>query len=126
MNGLLWILQVVVAFFCLSGAGWRIANYAQAALDVPSIGALSHGGWIAIGVFEIVCALLLILPRAFRFKPTLTVFAALALTVEMLLITLLHFRYVGTSLQASNPGVWTLGLALLSAFIAYGRWKVRP
>ncbi|RZA23110.1 MAG: hypothetical protein EOP10_13620 [Proteobacteria bacterium] len=126
MNILLWILQAVVAFFCLSGAGWRIANFAQASQDVPSIGALSYGTWIAIGVFEIVCALLLVLPRAFHFKPILTAFAASGLAVEMLLVTLLHARYFGASLQASNPGVWTFGLAILSAFIAYGRFKIRP
>ncbi len=126
MNLLLWILQVAVAFFCISGAGWRIANYAQASQDVPSVGALSQGVWIAIGVFEIVCALLLVLPRAFDFKPILTVFAASALVVEMLLVTLLHARFFGATLQASNPGVWTLGLAIVSAFIAYGRLRLRP
>src|SRR5690606_33125576 len=41
MNIILWILQVLVAFLCGSGALWRVANYAKDAQDIASVRALS-------------------------------------------------------------------------------------
>jgi hypothetical protein len=126
MNILLWVLQAIVAFFSLSGAGWRIANYEQASQDIPSVAALSYSMWVAIGAYEIICGLLLIFPRAFHFKPILTPIAASALAIEMLLLSILHFRYFGLVMQSSNPGIWTVSLAVVSAFIAYGRFVLKP
>lgn len=126
MNILLWILQTLIALFCIMGALWRFSNYEQAAKEIASIKALSHGMWNAIGVFEIVCAMGLILPGAFEMKPILTPIAAVCLTVEMLLITGLHARFFGFQLKPTNPALWTILLAALSAFVAYGRFVLKP
>lgn len=126
MNILLWFFQVVVALFCISGAAWRFSNYAEASVQIPSVGALPYGVWNAIGLFEVVCALGLILPAALKLKPSLTFLAAACLTVEMLLITALHAHFFGFQAQATNPAMWSLALAAMSAFVAYGRAKLAP
>ena len=126
MNILLWVLQILIAVFCIMGAAWRFSNYEQAAKDIASMKALSFGMWNAIGVFEIVCALGLILPGAFNMMPILTPIAAVCLTVEMLLVTGLHARYFGFQLKPTNPAIWTIMLAALSAFVAYGRFVLNP
>jgi formate-dependent nitrite reductase membrane component NrfD len=125
MNILLWILQVLVAWFCVVGAVWRFLNYDQAAKGIVSVQALSYGTWNAIGVFEIGCSLGLILPGAFKVKPSLTPIAAACLAVELLLVTGLHVHYFGFQFQATNPAAWSFTLAILSAFVAYGRLKLR-
>jgi hypothetical protein len=125
MNLLLWIVQVVVALFTCAGAAWRISNYEMAATQVASVGALPYVVWAAIGAFEIVCALGLILPGLLKMKRSWTPLAASALAVEMLLVSGLHCYYFGLRMAASNPALWTLALAALSALVAYGRkgWK---
>lgn len=123
MNVCLWVVQGVVAFFCISGAAWRYSNYATAK-DIASLQALSFGAWNAIGAFEVVCALLLILPAFFKWSPKITPIAATCLAVELLLVTALHVHYFGFELKAANPGTWSFGLAVLSAFIAYGRFQM--
>jgi hypothetical protein len=103
-----------------------MANYEAASKDVASMGALSQGAWNAIGIFEILCALCLILPGALNIKPVLTPIAAAALAVEMILISALHLKFFGLSFQASNPAMWTISLSALAAFIAYGRFVLKP
>jgi hypothetical protein len=126
VNIFLWILQIGIAVFCGAGAVWRFFNYAAAAQDVPSMAALSRATWNIIGVFEVVCALGLVLPGLLGMKPGLTPIAASLLAVEMLLITVLHAKYFGLTFQATNPAIWSLGLSLAAAFVAYGRFVVRP
>lgn len=122
MNILLWVLQAVIALFCISGSAWRFFNYEQAAKDVPSMAALPYSVWNLIGAFEIICALGLILPGLLNIKPHLTPIAAAALAVEMLLVSALHVKYFGFQMQATNPAMWSISLCLISAFIAYGRF----
>lgn len=124
MNVLLWILQIGVALFCGAGSAWRLINYPQEAQRVASLGALPQGVWALIGVIEIVCALGLIVPP-FMGRPGLVAWAALALTVEMLLVTALHANFFGLRFSAENPAIWSLGLALAAAVIAWGRFAGR-
>ena len=126
MNIFLWFFQIVIAAFSIMGSIWRFLNYDQAALDVASVGALSKGTWNAIGAFEIVCAVGLILPGILKIKPNLTAIAAACLTVEMLLISALHVNYYGFQIQPTNPAMWTIMLSVLAAFVAYGRLALKP
>ena len=121
MNILLWVVQVVIALFCCAGSAWRIINYDMAAKQVASVAALPYAAWVALGAFEVLCALGLIVPGLFKWKPRLTVLAAQGLGVEMLLVSALHFWYFGPLLSPTNPALWSLGLAALSAFVALGR-----
>lgn len=126
MNIVLWALQGVLAFFCVSGAVWRFKNYEEASKDVPSMAALSQGMWNAIGAFEIICALGLILPGLLKMKTILTPIAAACLAVELLLVTALHVSHFGFEVKATNPATWSFALAILAAFIAYGRFVLKP
>jgi hypothetical protein len=125
MNIVLWVAQIVVALYAFLGSAWRFFSYETAAQGVPSVQALPHGVWIVIGVFEVVCALGLILPGLLRQGYHWTYYAAVGLAVEMSLVTLLHVRYFGVSPASANPATWTFGLAVLSAMVAWGRRSAR-
>ena len=58
-------------------------------------------------------------------NPKLTVFAAAALALESLALAVLYAQY-SLELTATNPMVWVLGGGLLAAFVAYGRYRLRP
>ncbi len=120
MNIILWILQFLVAFFCGSGAVWRVANYAKDARDIASVRALPRGAWVAIAVAELAAVTGLVVPGFFGASAVVGAFAA-ALAVEQLLLTALHARHFGLRMAATNPAIWTLTLSALSAFIAWGR-----
>lgn len=126
MNILLWVVQVVVAIYCIMGSLWRFSNYDAVAKGLASIQAFSPAVWNVIGVFEIVCALGLLLPGVFKTQINLVAIAATGIAVEMLLLTGWHFHFYGFEFRATNPTLWTLGLAIAAAFIAYGRFVLRP
>ena len=57
--------------------------------------------------------------------PTLTPIAAAALALETLALAGLYGRY-SLQLTAANPLAWAVLMALLAAFVAYGRYPLRP
>lgn len=117
MNVLLWVVQVLLAMLSIAGGSYKLLAYDQLA-KMPQAAAIPHGGWIAIGVFEIVCGLLLIIPR-FRMIPV----AATALAIEGIGLAVLDARY-STEFAAQNPLVWVVVMAVMAAFVAIGRFKV--
>lgn len=125
MNILLWVLQVLVAVYCIMGAVWRFTNFDQAK-KVPSIKAFPRWVWNVIGVFEIVCSLGLVLPGALSYRADVIGCVATALAVEQFLISALHVKHFGFKLKATNPAVWTFVLCLLVAFVAFGRTELHP
>jgi hypothetical protein len=124
MNVLLWILQVALAPFCFAGRQYKVFHFDELA-KVPSLGALSRGGWGAIGVFEMLYAILLIVPAATRWMPVLTPLAAAALALEALTLAVLFAQY-SLALTATNPLIYVVVMALMAAFVAYGRFALRP
>ena len=91
---------------------------------MPATEALSRTGWGALGGFEMLCAVLLIVPAFMKRMPNLTPLAAVALGLESLALAWLYARY-STDLTATNPLVWVVAMALMAAFVAYGRYAVR-
>jgi hypothetical protein len=91
---------------------------------VPTTGALSRGGWGALGVFEMLCAILLIVPAAAKRMPVLTPLAAAALALESLALAGLYARY-SLKLTTTNPLVWVVVMGLMAVFVAYGRYTLR-
>ena len=124
MNVLLWILQVALAFLNLSGGAYKVFKFDEIA-KMPQMGALSRGGWGALGVFEMLCAVLLVVPAAANWMPVLTPLAAAALALESLALAGLYARY-SLELTATNPLVWVVVMGLMAAFVAYGRYALRP
>ena len=120
MNVLLWILQVVLALFCLAGGAYKLFQFDELA-KVPATAALPRAGWGAIGVLEMLCAVLLIVPMAVNWMPILTPLAAAVLAVEALALSVNNARY-SLQLAATNPLVWTLAMAVMAAFVAWGRY----
>ncbi|HEX9488493.1 MAG TPA: DoxX family protein [Gemmatimonadales bacterium] len=122
MNVLLWVLQVALALLYLAGGSYKVFKFDELANHLR---ALSRGGWRALGVLEMVCAVLLVVPAAARWMPILTPLAAGALALETLAIAGLYARY-SLKLAATNPLVWAVVMGLLVAFVAYGRSVLRP
>jgi VIT1/CCC1 family predicted Fe2+/Mn2+ transporter len=122
MNILLWILQAVLAFFYVSGGAYKTFKFEELASQMSAI---PHGAWRALGILEMLGAVLLIVPAATKWKPELTPLAATVLAVETLAIAALYARY-SLKLAATNPMVWAVVMGLLVAFVAYGRYSLSP
>jgi DoxX-like protein len=122
MNVLLWVLQVALALLYLAGGSYKVFKFDELANHMR---ALSRGGWRALGVVEMLGAVLLVLPAAANWMPVLTPLAAAALTLETLALAGLYARY-SLKLTATNPLVWSVVMGLLAAFVAYGRYALRP
>ncbi len=123
MNVLLWVLQIALAFQAFAGGAYKLFAFDELA-KVPAAGALSRGGWGAIGVLEMVCAVLLVVPAAVKRRPGLTPLAAAVLAVESLALAGLYARY-SLALTATNPMVWVVPAAVLAALVAWGRYSPR-
>ncbi|HMI83743.1 MAG TPA: DoxX family protein [Polyangiaceae bacterium] len=124
MNILLWVLQVALALQNFAGGAYKVFKFDELA-KVPAMGALSRGGWAAVGVFEMLCAVLLVVPAAANWMPILTPLAAAALALENLALAALYARY-SLKLVSTNPLVYVVVGALLAAFVAYGRYALIP
>jgi len=123
MNVFLWVNQLALALLCLAG-GYKVFMFEQVANEMWYSG-LPRGGWCALGVFEMVCGVLLIVPAAANWMPALTPLAAAALALETLALAGRYGRY-SLQLTVTNPLVWSVVMALLAAFVAYGRYALRP
>ncbi len=120
MNVFLWVLQGVLALLSLAGGAYKVFAFDQVASEAW-YAALPRGGWSALGVFEMVCGVLLVVPAAAKWMPVLTPLAAAALALETLALAALYGRY-SMKLTAANPLVWAVVMALFAAFVAYGRY----
>ncbi|HYD52868.1 MAG TPA: DoxX family protein [Gemmatimonadaceae bacterium] len=121
MHILLWVLQVLAAFVYGASGVMKAFMFDQVSVGVQSFGALPRGVWMALGVLELVCVVGLILPAALRWRPSLTALAAAVLAVESLVFVWVHVRY-----GEVGPILMSGALGLLMAFIAYGRFVLRP
>jgi hypothetical protein len=121
MNVLLWVLQIIAALMYGASGVMKVFMFEKISQDVPSFGALPKEVWIALGIFELVCAVGLIVPAAFHWRPQLVIFAAVLLAIESLVFIWVHFKY-----HETTPLILSATLGLLMAFIAYGRIALRP
>jgi hypothetical protein len=124
MNILLWVLQVALALQTFAGGSYKVFKFENIA-NQPAIAALPRSGWGALGMFEMLCAVLLIVPAATKLMPVLTPIAAAALALESLAVAVLYARY-SLELTATNPLVYVVVSGLVAAFVAYGRFALRP
>lgn len=120
MNIVLWILQVLLAAqFLLHG--W-IFLFPPA--DLVDIMNAEFAPWfrIFLGIAELLGAAGLILPSLTRILPWLTPLAAACLMIVVGSATILHASREGEMSSA----IITAVLFVLTAFVAYMRWKVKP
>lgn len=118
MNVLLWVLQGLLALLCLAGGAYKLSQPGQLATQV---GAGSPGAWRMLGVLEIICGVLLIVPAAAGWLPVLTPLAAAVLALETLGLSALYARR-SVKPAAANPLVWSAAMALMAMVVVAGRW----
>ncbi len=121
MNIFLWTLQILAALLFTASGVMKVFLFDQVTGDVPSFGALPRPAWMILGIIELICVVLLILPSALRWLPMLTVVAATILALETLLLIWVHIQYreTGSIIRESVIG-------LLMAFLAYARLVLSP
>src|ERR1700682_5954628 len=123
MNIVLWIIQVLLALLFLFAGGTKfVFSIEQMRAMGPPNQILLPGLLIHfIGVCEVLGALGLILPGLLRVRPGLTPLAAAGLLIIMI---------GATVITIAGPGVMSAPLpfvtCLLTAFVAYGRWRLAP
>ena len=123
MNILLWIVQVLLALMFLMAGGMKLVMPIEQlmAAGPPNQIVLPAMFLKFIGLCEVLGALGLVLPGVLKRQQYLTPLAAIGLLIIMI---------GAVVVTAMGPGgtflITPLVLALLCAFVAYGRWKVRP
>lgn len=115
----LWIAQGLLALmFIMAGMMKATQEIEVLAESLPWVASTSVGLVRFIGISELLGGLGLILPSLFRFKPVLTVWAALGLAVVMVLAAGFHVSQGESAVIGINFVL--MGIAL---FIAWGRSK---
>jgi hypothetical protein len=118
MNVLLWIVQVSLALHTGMGAMWKFARSPD---TVPSLQAIPPGLWRALSVVELLCAVALVLPAFSKRLAALAPVAAAFVTAEMLLFSGVHLH---SGSARHGEMVYWLVVAAVSAFVAYGRFRL--
>jgi uncharacterized membrane protein YphA (DoxX/SURF4 family) len=122
MNILLWIIQILLALLFLFAGGTKLVLSSETMASMASPNQVVLPMWFIrfIGVVEVLGALGLILPGLFRRQQHLTSLAALGLTIVMIGAVV-----VTTMGDGFKMAITPLVVALLCAFVAYGRWQPR-
>jgi hypothetical protein len=118
MNVALWIVQgLLAALFLVAGGAKLVLPLDQMA------GPVALPGWFLrlLGVAEVLGAFGLVLPGLLRIRPGLTPLAAAGLVIIMIGATVVTL--VGGMVAVA---LMDLVVALLAAFVAYGRWRLAP
>lgn len=118
----LWIAQVLLAgMFIMAGFSKVAQPIEQLTQMMPWAGQVPAGLVRFIGMSELLGGLGLVLPALLRIKPILTVWAALGLVTVMIFAAIFHASRGEYSAIGMN-----IILALVAAFIAWGRFKKAP
>lgn len=120
MGILLWVLQIFLALHTAMGAVWKFSNSEQ---TVTSLQAIPHGVWLALSVIELALAVSLILPAFKKSLGKLVPLAAAGIAAEMLVFCIVH---LASGEVNNSPMVYWLVVAAVCAFLAYGRFKLKP
>ena len=118
MTYALWIVQGLLALLFLWAGGIKlILPLEKLAGPIPLPGLFLR----FIGVAEVLGAIGLILPGLLRIRPGLTPLAAAGLVIIMIGATV-----IGVAGGDVTMALIPLVVGLLSAFVAYGRWRLAP
>ncbi len=119
MTYVLWIVQALLALVFLSAGTMKLVL----PLDVLTAQTGLPGLFVrVVGVAEVLGGLGLILPGLLRIRPNLTPLAAAELVHVMIGATLVTLAVDGDAVLALLP----LSVGVLTAFVAYGRWRLAP
>lgn len=122
MNIVLWIVQVLLGGMFIMAGGMKAAQPIEALTEMlPWVTTVPAALVKFIGVSEVLGGIGLLLPSLLRIKPSLTVTAAYALILVMILAALFH------GLRGEFPAIGTnVVLIAMAYFIAWGRSKKAP
>jgi len=119
MRDLIWVFSIVLALIFLITGVSRALRYQQTRKFFAWVNDVPRPLVQVIGFVEILGALGLILPVATGIYPWLTLVAAGALALLLILAILFHAqRHEGSEIGAP------VLLLLMIAFVAYGRWAL--
>jgi uncharacterized membrane protein YphA (DoxX/SURF4 family) len=119
MNGLLWVLQVLLSLAFLAH-GWMFL-FPSPEIEVLMNASISKPLRYFLGVAEVAAGIGLVLPGVTRIKPWLVPLAAAGLVPIMIGATVLH------AVRAEySSTVITFVLLLMVSAVAWLRWRVRP
>jgi len=121
MNIILWILQILLGLAFIAAGYNHGFNIEKARTQMQWMNAVPDNLLRFIGVSEILGGLGLILPAVTGIVPQLTAWAALGLSLMMILAALFHLRR-----QEYSAIVINLVLLALAGFVAYGRFALVP
>ncbi len=122
MNILLWVVQAILGLLYLAGGYYKAFQFELLASQFTAI---PRGGWRALGVLEMLGAVLLIVPAATQWTAALTPMAAVVLALETLALSGVYARR-SLKLSPENPLVFSVVMVLLVALVAYGRYALEP
>ena len=118
MNIILWVLQVLLAVAFLAH-GWLFLFPPAEMLELMK--PIPPAFRIFIGMAEVLAAVGLTLPGITRILPWLVPCAAAGLMVVMISATIFH-----TTRGELSSAITTAVLFIVTTFVAYMRWKVKP
>ena len=121
MNYVLWIVQGLLALIFLFTGGTKLILPIEVLTEQTPLPGLFVR---FIGVAEVLGAIGLILPGLVRIWPVLTPLAASGLVIIVTGATVLTL--VGVVPVGAAMALIPLVVGLLSAFVAYGRWRLAP
>jgi uncharacterized membrane protein YphA (DoxX/SURF4 family) len=123
MKYALWIIQALLAALFLFAGGMKLFLPLEQLRSMGPPDQIQFPGLFIrfIGLVEFLGGLGLILPGLLGIRPGLTPLAAAGLVIVMIGATLVTLAN-GETAAASFP----LLVGLLSAFVAYGRWRIVP
>ncbi len=121
MNIILWVLQIILGLYFIVIGSLHFAIPPGLPPQMAWMYELEPWlHWVS-GIAEILGGIGLILPSIFRIKPQLTVWAALGLVAVMIGAMIWHL------MRGEMQNIFmNLLLAALLAFVAYGRYKLKP
>lgn len=122
MNISLWVAQIILAVaFGMAGVSKSFSPIPELAAQLVWPGDIPEFLVRIIGISELAAAVGLVLPALLRFKPKLTVWAAIGFVLVMVLALIFHIARGEMFAIPIN-----LGFGLVAAFIAWGRTKKAP
>jgi hypothetical protein len=121
VNYVLWIVQGLLALIFLFTGGTKLILPIEVLTEQTPL----RGLFVRfLGVAEVLGAIGLILPGLLRIWPVLTPLAASGLVIIVTGATVLTL--VGVVPVGAAMALIPLVVGLLSAFVAYGRWRLAP
>jgi hypothetical protein len=122
MNVILWIVQVLLALLFIFAGAFKLIVPVSALMAQAPPGQIVLPGLLLkfIGLCELLGGFGLILPGVFKRRQGLIPLAALGLLIIMIGAVVITMSVV------PKDGVFPLITGLLLAFVAYGRWRLRP